>query len=202
MRDYFATTTSTITTQQHSEVISDDELNVMRYVCGYVIRTLLRRYEKKPGKVSLQYVECLGELAVEEKEYDDNVLSYTRKWFDKVNRGGLYPLNDIVFSLFIEIEKMVRILLPKQVLKSECDKDLFKMTIHDQILKNEEIQFYWTLLSQNIVLPEDAEVLLAEIIKLWVTIRGYAIAASWMEVYKKKTSQKSTGLRKSLSGHS
>ena len=46
---------------------------------------------------------------------------------------------------------------------------------------------------------------LTEIINLWVTIRGYSIAASWMEVYKgneKKNVQKSTGLRKSISGTS
>ena len=44
---------------------------------------------------------------------------------------------------------------------------------------------------------------LTEIVKLCVTIRGFAMVASWMEVYKNqenKNTQKSTGLRKSLSG--
>ena len=51
--------------------------------------------------------------------------------------------------------------------------------------------------------PEDAEALLIEIVNLWVTIRGFSLAASWMEEYKKnnkKNTQKSTGLRKSISG--
>ena len=48
----------------------------------------------------------------------------------------------MAFSLFIEIEKMVRVLLPKQALKTESDQDLFKRTVHNNILKNEEVQFY------------------------------------------------------------
>lgn len=46
-------------------------------------------------------------------------------------------------------------------------------------------------------------VVLTDIVKLSVTIRGFSMVASWMEVYKNKehqNTQKSTGLRKSLSG--
>ena len=31
-------------------------------------------------------------------------LDYTREWLSKVNRKGLFPLNDETFRLFIEIE--------------------------------------------------------------------------------------------------
>ena len=43
--------------------------------------------------------------------------------------------------------------------------------------------------------------LLHHIIKLWVTIRGFSIATSWLEDYKRvmnTTTQKSAGLRKGL----
>ena len=85
----------------------------------------------------------------------------------------------------------------------EADKASFKKSVFDVIVKNENVQFYWTLLSQNIESPENSEALLTEIIHLWVTIRGFSMAASWMEEYKKntkKTTQKSTGLRKAISG--
>ena len=42
-----------------------DELNVLRYACGYVGRKLLKQYEKKHEDVEVQYVACLGEMAVE-----------------------------------------------------------------------------------------------------------------------------------------
>ena len=75
--------------------------------------------------------------------------------------------------------------------------DSFKKSVLDVIIKNENIQFYWTFLSQDIDKPENSE-LLTEIVHLWVTIRGFSMAASWLEEYKnsKKTTQKSTGLRK------
>ena len=65
------------------------------------------------------------------------------------------------------------------------------------------MQFHWAVLSQEVNDPEDAQELLNEIVTLWVTVRGFSITASWLEVYKKaekKTVQKSTGLRKGLSG--
>ena len=47
-------------------------------------------------------------MAVEGERGD--VLEYTRKWFQQVNRGGLFPLNDGT-HLFIEIERCVHVYL-------------------------------------------------------------------------------------------
>ena len=182
-------------------VLTSDELNVMRYVCGYVARSLLKKYEQKPGEIFSQYVTCLSEIAVEGEGED--ILSYTKKWFNIVNRGGLYPLHDEAFHLFIEIEKCVRTLLPRYATTKNSDQESMKRNIHEKIFQNEEVQFHWALLSQDIDCPKAAEVLLIEIIKLWVTIRGFSMVASWMEAHKskeKRNTEKSTGLRKSLSG--
>ena len=178
----------------------------MRYVGGYVARKLLLRYEKMFGDVYNQYITCLGEMAVAGEGEGDSLLSYTTKWMDTVNRGGLYHLNDETFHLFIEIEKCVQTYLPKYLAQSKTsDKELYIRNIHDKILENEDVQFHWTLLSQDIESAEDSHCLLSEVVKLFVTVRGFAIVGSWMEIYKSKekiNTQKSTGLRKSLSGQS
>ena len=83
------------------------------------------------------------------------------------------------------------------------DKEAFKTAVIDKVVQDEDVQFHWALINQDIDKSEDAEVLLIEIVKLWVTIRGFSLAASWMEECKKsnkKNTQKSTGLRKSISG--
>lgn len=85
-----------------------------------------------------------------------DVLSYTRKWMDLVNRGGLFPLNDNSFHLFIEIEKCVRVFLHKHLTKSKSDKESFQRSVQDRVIENEDIQFYWTLLSQDIENPHDS----------------------------------------------
>ena len=100
---------------------------------------------------------------------------------------------------------MCRTVLPKHLMRGESDKALFKTSVLDVIVSNENVQFYRTLLSQDIEKPENSEALLTKIVHLWVTIRAFSMAASWMEEYKKNaktTTQKSTGLRKSISGSS
>ena len=163
--------------------LTADETNVIRYVGGYVALKLLQKYEKKAGNVASWYVHCLGEMPVEGEGED--VLMYTRKWLEQVNRGGLYPINDEAFSFFVELKACICSILPRYLTTPNSDKEKFQEKIHDKVIMNENVQFYWTLLSQDIHAPEDAENLLTEIIHLRIyTIRGFAIAASWMEVLK------------------
>lgn len=160
----------------------------------------LLKYDGKGGDVNTQYIQCLGNMAVQGEE---DILGYTRKWLDQVNRGGLFPLNEKTLELFVEIEKCVRSILPQHVICRDSDKATFKRSVLDVIVKNEDIQFNWMLVLQDIDDIAQAEALLMEVVNLWVTIRGFLMAASWMAEYKKnaeKTTEKSTGLHKSISG--
>ena len=56
---------------------------------------------------------------------------------------------------------------------------------HNMMLSNDDVQWNWTLLS----------------VKLWVIIRGFSLAATWLEIYKsetRKTVKKTSALRKEL----
>ena len=168
LKEHFIVTESSSPKCDREIILSADEL---RYVGGFVACHLLQVYEKRSSIVYDQYTTCLSEMAVDGEGSD--VLSYTRKWMEMVNCGGLFPINDNSFHLFIEIEKCVRIYLPEHLKKSKSGNYSFKDSVHN---KNENVQFYWTLLSH-----------------------------SWMEVYKdteKTNIMKSTGLRKSLCGTS
>ena len=50
-------------------------------------------------------------MAVEGEGGD--VVAYTRSGIEKVNCGGVYPLNDEAYILFAYIEKCVKELLPR-----------------------------------------------------------------------------------------
>ena len=172
----------------------------MQYVCGYVPCKLLKRYETKQGVKVRRFVECLGNMAVVCEDADPDLLAYTRLWIERVNRGSLFPLNDETFHFFIQIEKLVRVMLPKHITKADCDKNV--QDVIKVILEDEDVQFSWTLISQDLDSYEEGQELLYEIVRLWVTIRGFSIASTWMEMYKQatqQTKQKSTGLRKHLS---
>ena len=196
---------STKTPQPHRESegvdsFTTDELNAMQYACGYVPRALLRKYEKRSGGKFEQFVECLGEMAVDSE--DSDFLTYTKTWIEKVNRGGLFPLNDVAFIFFTSVEKEVRDILPRYMATtSSKSKEDLKDIVIEKIVENEEVQWNWTLVSQCIIRADDSNELLREIITLWVTIRGFSIVASWMETYKaecKRNPKKQAGLRKGL----
>ena len=51
-------------------------------------------------------------MAVKSEYANDNFLDYTKEWIDKVNRGGLFPLNDSTYLFFVTVEKEVRLILP------------------------------------------------------------------------------------------
>ncbi len=95
--------------------LTKDELNAMQYVGGYVPHKLLKRYEKRSGTKYSQFIECLGNMAVVNVDSQD-LLSYTKCWMDKVNRGSLFPLNDQSFCLFVEMEKNTKKILPSYVI--------------------------------------------------------------------------------------
>ena len=71
---------------------------------------------------------------------DDDLFSYTKVWFEKINRGGLFPINEQTFHFFISVEEQVCILLPLHITKNDSSKDI-KCVITD-ILKDENVQFY------------------------------------------------------------
>ena len=102
-------------------VLTSDELNAMRYACGFVPHSLLKKYEAGRIKRSEQCIECLGNMAVAGDS--DDFHAYSRHWIDLVNRGGLFPLNDQAFSFFAEVERKVRSILPYIVLSQESCKE-------------------------------------------------------------------------------
>lgn len=175
-----------------------DDLNILRYACGYVPYSLLKKFEKLQGAKAGCFVDCLGTMAVVGEGSD--LLSYTKLWIEKIDRGGLFPINDETFYFFTEIERIVRVLLPKHVVSTSSLDGID--SIIEKVQLEDDIQFQWTLISQDVDSDEESQELLYEIVKKWITVRGHSIASTWIELYKqatKETTSKSTGLRKHLS---
>ena len=98
--EYFTTTGPTVSSLPEVESsLMTDEVNALRYACGYVAHSMLKRFEKRKGDKFYQFVACLGEMSVPGK--GDDVLAYTEKWLSLVNRGGLFPPNDHAFTFLL-----------------------------------------------------------------------------------------------------
>ncbi len=70
MKEYFHACSSAASTSSAKidVVLTKDELNALRYACGYVAYSLLRKFKKREGAKYLQFVTCLGEMAVAGEE--------------------------------------------------------------------------------------------------------------------------------------
>ena len=126
--------------------ISDDEKNTLMYACGYVPVVLIRRYRKRKEHKYESYVECLLNMVV--GAFEDSFYDYCRKWFEEVNRGGAFEVNDCAFSFFLCVEMNIRTSLTKllQLQSSQATEDQ-KTTLLKKLLENEDIRFHWSLLS-------------------------------------------------------
>lgn len=70
-------------------------------------------------------------------------MEYTRKWTMLIDRGGLFEVNDMTYTLFKEIEMNVRYhLLTIFHGRSTGDRE----AIVKAVANSEDVQFYWTLL--------------------------------------------------------
>ena len=177
--------------------LSQDEECIVRYAAGYIPLVLLKKHEKSQSLASVSFVECLSSMAVNGEE--SSFLEYTRDWLVKINRGGLFEVNDLAYQLFKEIEINLQTKLKDHLVQPIPDKT--KEDLLSTAISNENVQFYWSMISTDIQDEAAARDLLHEIAELWLTIRGFSVAREWMEMYKActvKATKKSKPLRKSL----
>ena len=206
MIDSFSSESITDKAEEKRVVFTADELNALRYASGFVLFKLLKRYKHRVhahkddgGK---HVIELLKSMGVETESMGNDFFEYTRHWIERVDRGGLFKVNDKVFSLFMAIETLVRQLLPQHLRGTDCSKSTRELTL--KITEDDNVQFNWCLVSagSSALTPKEEKDLLYDIIQLWITVRGFSIASTWLETYKqclKWTVKKSTGLRKHLS---
>ncbi len=116
-----------------------------------------------------------------------------------VDRGGLFEVNDTAYLLFRIIELRVRKHLLISFSKgSTLDEINKREVIASAVAADDDVQFYWTLLSVDITNEQIAIDLLKEMIGMWITIRGFSIAKAWLEKYMPEKKSKQKALRKEL----
>ena len=77
----------------------------------------------------------------------DDFLSYTKTWINRVDRGGLFPVNNTAYLLFKQLEIEIQ--------KNYNYKKLMtSLPTRDEIVKfiteSKDVQFYWYLISSDV----------------------------------------------------
>ena len=189
---------SNLTTNKQIELTAE-ERNIIQYASGYIAMKLIKKYNRGNADKHAQFVECLTSMSVDSfsDSEDSDFLTYISKWTKIVNRGGLFEINSLGYSLIQSVEMVVRANI--HCLLSHHGHP-GKESIVQSITLDRDVQFCWSQVSLDVE-DEYSSELLHAIAELWLSIRGFSIASSCMEMHKaaeKKTIKKSKGLRKTL----
>lgn len=167
-----------------------EEENAVRYIGGYILRSLNTK-AKKEKDTFLQ--EAIDDLKGDSTELPKE----SEEWTGSVDRGGLIYISEATYQFLVAVEYSLRRYL-KTSTAHLMDHE-FRITLTKKVIADNDVQFNWTIASAAV--EEDVmERLLDGIIKLYVTIRGFSFASSILEMYKKdgkKGTQKKKTLRQS-----
>ena len=89
---------------------------------------------KKMQKPQFRY--CLKSMAVEGQ--CESYFDYTRDWFERVNRGELFRVNDAAYSFFRECLSTLFSSQPP-----------FKQSVLESIVKDENVLFSWAMAAET-----------------------------------------------------
>lgn len=176
--------------------ITMNEANVIRYAAGYTLRRVRKKVEASSHHLKEEMVLCIMDLLADEDDME--LEDETTEWTTLVDRGGLWHVKPGTFHLFCAIEEELRSYFKVSGVKEISDGA--RDTIVRAICSSDDVAFYWCMLCTDGG-DEEKDELLLRIVNLWVTIRGFSFARSWMEMYKqanKKGTQRAKALRKDL----
>ena len=141
-------------------------------------------------------------IAIKDLEAEKNKPSESdsTNWLVMVDRGGLFHITDDTYDFFCCMEMLVRKTFDEDNVTNLTPKT--KETLNSKILNDEEVTFLWYNLMEEVESEvADRPTLLRMVVQLYITIRGFTFAKTWVAQYKlanKEITQKSKSLRKTL----
>ena len=194
-RQYNIATTTEATT---AASLSSNEGNALRYAAGYIVRSVSKKIKKSSVNFKDDLTSCCLKLIRESHNHHEQCVA--EEWTDLVNRGGLWHVRETTFQLLCALEEEVRSQL--HALSSPNTSGL-RSQIVDKLINSEDVHFYWCITTADFNVEDDEvhNYLLRMIVNLFVTVRGFSYASSWIEHHKqslKKSTQRSKSLRKKI----
>ena len=190
LKDEFGLSKPTTVEDEQIPRLTYEEENAVYYVGGYILRAL------KKDPINVKILSIVDKLINPDKS--DHASSTSQDWLKTIDRGGLTEITNEAFQCFYSMEIVVR-----KHFRVGNTRDMntgFIDQVTTDILTDDDLLFNWCL---AVGLNDDdiADICLKEIVKKWITIRGYSFANSMMEMYKqysKKGTDKSKPLRSKL----
>ena len=175
--------------------LSTEEQEMLSYVAGYLVFSLKRKYKriqesgssKAVAVAALQLLTSLemkGGRSFESKTF----LDFTRKWMEKVNRGGLVQVNDAMFIFVKTIENVARTVLNVNLMRTYKGEDLRDVS-EKELNESVFIDVYWEAMSRAMPNKELGDCLKTQFTAKLVDIRAGSFVNTYVQIVKHKLNQ-------------
>ena len=190
--------------QGASAVLSIQDEQALRYVAGYAVMKLKKYLKMKGSPQAITFFECLAATHEEEEKADEDItyLQYSKTWVEKVNRGGLFTVNDNTYLLFQAMELSVRKTLSIEWISREPTLHI-KEEMKRTALNDPAVMSCWSTVLAAVTDMEcdRSDDLLEEIVEKWISVRSHSFASGWIEQHQlsvRKNTLQARSLRKEL----
>ena len=156
------------------EVMTYEEENAVRYVGGYIIRSI--------RKDCMHDKDILVELNHLCNNDDNSEPSESEEWMCSIDRGGLIRIGDGLHQTLCCIEYRIRHHF-STANNPNTEHTVSVKAVVDDILDDCDVQFHCCLACYDMD-QSVSDTLLKTIVSKWVTIRGFSFAKSILERYK------------------
>ena len=142
----------------------------------------MHKLQKKLGKEEVEKLIETDKTTIQD--------SSSAEWTYIIDRGGLVHVTDKCYQLCLAVEHATR----QQVHLDNITfmDDTFRKHLEDMLISDDDVLFGWTMIVGDETEKEHA---LHEIIKLWMTIRGFTFAKSIMDNIELKQRRKHQNLK-------
>ena len=115
-----------LSTKETSLRLSPQEEKVLRYVAGFIPFSIGKKYRNRNSTVSQAIMMLLESWKAvdDDRNCAPSFLDYTNSWCDKINRGGLFLVNDEFYIFIRRIEDVARTVFNKNLIKTYKGEDL------------------------------------------------------------------------------
>ncbi|KAJ8027728.1 hypothetical protein HOLleu_29763 [Holothuria leucospilota] len=187
--------------QQHAMSLDNEEQQALRYCAGYVPFKLKKRYLKlKDNEVAKQYIGIIDSWVDDSPSAQDEPHDVTKAWIGMQNRGGLFQVNDEVYTFFKKLEMEVRETVNMQNIRNLQGVNIQNLLCNKLEGKN-SITLAWFHLTPHLSSTCRLK-LFTEVTHCFVKMRSEAFLKVYLDIRKGRddgvSKKQEKGLRSSL----
>ena len=187
-----------IPTVEPVQRLEEKEEQVLRYVAGFICFKLKKFFKRSSSVTGATCANLVSSWHSVPSDSSKSFLSFTRKWTDKVNLGGLFQVTDEVYLLMRRMELVVKPHLDKPQVEHMKQSDHIGSFLSEKVMNNSLVQLSLSQLLETVESDSLKSMLTNKLISSFISVRMTGFVKSYMFIRKNENRQLSRKGEKSL----